>query len=355
MAPKGHIRPAALWRPGAAAFELGGGELKAVIPKGGNSKRESQEGSRPLSKKPYVLGNRWNSDAKEYVVYCCRLSPGHPVCLRRYGDFSKLRELIHAVSFLGDDARREPRFPAKSTVLETLWGGNSPGTKFIEERQKQLRLWLNWAISVNQSLAAAFLKLNAPKALAARRNLSGLRVVFLGHRGSGKTCILKRCHGERFNDCERETISFDFKLFETQMQEYGKGPTLLAVDTSGNVRYREINTGFFRGAHCFVLVYDASRKDGLQRALDILSHDIRPHCEPHARVILCGSKLDLTMAVPVQEAKGIAKQHMLAYTCVSAKTGEGCGDLLSLIGKEAFDAAKANICECSVILGKPVA
>lgn len=99
-------------------------------------------------------------------------------------------------------------------------------------------------------------------------------------------------------------------------------------DTAGQETYKSVTRSYFRGASGALLVFDLSRRQTFQHAIDWLN-DLRQIAEPDIVIILVGNKADLTQQeenkreVTKQEAEDWAKTNgIMEYVETSAKSGE---------------------------------
>ncbi|TPX11043.1 uncharacterized protein E0L32_008080 [Thyridium curvatum] len=113
-------------------------------------------------------------------------------------------------------------------------------------------------------------------------------------------------------------------------------------DTAGQETYKSVTRSYFRGASGALLVFDLTRRQTFQHAIDWLN-DLRQIAEPDIVVVLVGNKADLTMQqqqqaseeaggngaqknqreVTRQEAEDWARRNgVLEYVETSAKSGD---------------------------------
>lgn len=74
-------------------------------------------------------------------------------------------------------------------------------------------------------------------------------------------------------------------------------------DTAGQETYKSVTRSYFRGASGALLVFDLTRRQTFQHAIDWLN-DLRQIAEPDIVVVLVGNKADLTMQKGADDAGG---------------------------------------------------
>lgn len=96
--------------------------------------------------------------------------------------------------------------------------------------------------------------------------------------------------------------------------------TLLQWDTAGQERFRSITSGYYKGAHAIVVVYDVTRMDTFN-ALPGWLNEIEKHGKEGVMKILVGNKCDLVdqRQVKYEKAKEIADGNKMLFYETSAK------------------------------------
>ena len=84
------------------------------------------------------------------------------------------------------------------------------------------------------------------------------KILILGETKVGKTCFLRQCFDNKFNDKHYETIGVDFKF-----AEFTHGPTkkkirLSVWNTAGNWRFAPLGHAFYGNTDVLFLMYDKS-------------------------------------------------------------------------------------------------
>jgi GTPase SAR1 family protein len=83
-----------------------------------------------------------------------------------------------------------------------------------------------------------------------------VKVILLGDTCVGKTSLMNQYVKKEFTSLYKATIGSDFLAKEVMVDD--GFVTMQIWDTAGGDRFRTINTVFYRGADCCVLVFDVS-------------------------------------------------------------------------------------------------
>ena len=174
------------------------------------------------------------------------------------------------------------------------------------------------------------------------------KVLLLGDSAVGKSSIMKRFCFDDFALDVPSTIGVDYMHRFVRVDSHnvvqldrpadpltGKllqsasGGTRVKVqmwDTAGQERFRAVTRNYFKGVHCFVVVFDITARDTFLHVSDFL-RSIEEHGVAGVPILLVGNKSDLKHIRVVQEHEAIdfARQHpqIVTYVEVSAKTAAG--------------------------------
>jgi len=146
------------------------------------------------------------------------------------------------------------------------------------------------------------------------------KVALIGDMSVGKTSILRRyVHGDFAENMER-TIGVDFSaktLFDFSKEK------IQVWDTSGQERFRTITSGYYRGMHAIILVYDVTKMAtfvSLKGWID----DVIKKIPEQPFFSLLGNKVDEDRGlweVKPKRASKFAMEHGMPFIEVSAKSG----------------------------------
>jgi Rab-like protein 2 len=89
-----------------------------------------------------------------------------------------------------------------------------------------------------------------------------IKVVLLGDSAVGKTKLVERYLLKEYNPVQSSTYALT--LHEHRENVAGKDVLVSIWDTAGQERFESIHSSFFYGAHCAILVFDATRKETYQ-------------------------------------------------------------------------------------------
>jgi len=126
-------------------------------------------------------------------------------------------------------------------------------------------------------------------------------------------------------------------------------------DTAGQETYKSVTRSYFRGASGALLVFDLSRKQTFQHAIDWLN-DLRQIAEPDIVVVLVGNKADLAKPGAVdgdagenkrevtrEEAEEWARRNgVLEYVETSAKSGENVEKAFMRVAERIYENIQAG-------------
>lgn len=146
-----------------------------------------------------------------------------------------------------------------------------------------------------------------------------LKVLFIGDRGVGKSCLFNRFQNPFFNiylstttlgvDIDRESFKYGSKFVRLEV-----------VDTAGQEQFFSVQAMYFRGVHGIFLVCDVTNResfDHIPRWLNLA----KTYCtESNALIIIIGNKTDQAekRVVSSEEGHDIAKRNGLSYMEASA-------------------------------------
>uniref|UniRef100_UPI00358DE7C8 ras-related protein Rab-33B n=1 Tax=Myxine glutinosa TaxID=7769 RepID=UPI00358DE7C8 len=158
------------------------------------------------------------------------------------------------------------------------------------------------------------------------------KIIVIGEKNVGKTCLTFRFCGGGFPERTEATIGVDFR--ERSVEIEGERIKLQLWDTAGQERFRRsMIPHYYRNVHAVVFVYDVTRRDsfiGLPLWLEECQHHIATQDIPR---ILVGNKCDLRdkIEVTTQEAQQFADAHGMPLFETSAKALTDSGDHIEAI------------------------
>jgi small GTP-binding protein len=159
-----------------------------------------------------------------------------------------------------------------------------------------------------------------------------LKTVLIGEGGVGKTSIALRYTEDTFDEHMKITIGANFASKKVEVE--GSSLTLMLWDLGGQPRFREIVSGYFRGAKLAIAVYDVTRSFSLERIPDWINRmrETAPECQ----ILFVGNKVDARVdgsGVSLEEAKEFAAKYEADCMEVSAKSGKGVVEMFETAAK----------------------
>ena len=106
------------------------------------------------------------------------------------------------------------------------------------------------------------------------------------------------------------TIGF-LHYFNTYKLSDGSLINVKIIDIAGQERFRAINTQYYRGADCCLLVYDITDKKSFEEIKKYYNQEIKDKCPKYVKVILLGNKTDLEneRTINSEEASELALEN----------------------------------------------
>ena len=148
----------------------------------------------------------------------------------------------------------------------------------------------------------------------------GIKVIFIGEAGVGKTSLLKSIFGIKFNSEERSTLtsSYSTKNMKVDGEEY----IFHLWDTIGTEKFRSLTKMFFKNSKIVILVYDITNEKSFKE-LNYWYKQVKNELgEDEFTLIIVGNKKDLFNLEEVRENKGkeYANNRNAKFKLSSAKT-----------------------------------
>ncbi|XP_051169646.1 ras-related protein Rab-24-like [Leptopilina boulardi] len=161
------------------------------------------------------------------------------------------------------------------------------------------------------------------------------KVVLLGDRAVGKTCLIKRFVNDTFNeDVVSATIGVAFAAKQIQVDD--RKVTMGLWDTSGCERFESMVRGYYRGAKAAIICYDISNLESFKRA-KFWIREVR-EVEDKCKVYLCATKEDVLKNVSASPDLEIVERYaegiQSKFFITSSKTGSNIAELFEEIAKD---------------------
>ena len=145
------------------------------------------------------------------------------------------------------------------------------------------------------------------------------KLLFIGDRGVGKSCLFSRFKNPAFNVLT-STTTLGIEIDRESFKCGSKFVRLEVVDTAGQEQFFAVQAMYFRGVHGIFLVCDVTNResfDHIPRWLELA----RQYCtESNALTILIGNKTDQVKkrVISPEEGQAVAKCHGINYMEASA-------------------------------------
>lgn len=175
------------------------------------------------------------------------------------------------------------------------------------------------------------------------------KILLIGDSSVGKTSILNSFTNGSFDLDIKNTIGVGVKTKHLKVKE--KLTRLLIFDTAGQERFRTLTSGFYRGGHGILMVYDMTSRESFDN-LKYWMKEIIQYSTNDPIAIVVGNKLDRKDERTVSSMEGLsyAREQGAMYIEASAKTNQGV--------KQAFDELLQKIIDipslCYQVEEKPL-
>ena len=158
-----------------------------------------------------------------------------------------------------------------------------------------------------------------------------LKILTLGESSVGKTSIILRYTENTFSEQFLTTIGIDFK--QKIIDFHNKKIKVLLVDTSGQVRFRNIAANYFKSADGILFVYDVTKKDTLTKFEYWFSQIQEQSNVNKNSIVIFGNKNDCEeqREVSQEEARTIGNKYGMVSMEGSAQSGEGIQEAIEKI------------------------
>ena len=153
------------------------------------------------------------------------------------------------------------------------------------------------------------------------QNCTGIKIIFVGEPGVGKTNLINVSVGSSFDDQSQTTLraSFKSKKVIVDKKEYN----LNLWDTIGDQKFKDFSKIFYKGAHIVIIMYDITCKKTFDQ-LTYWVNNINEALGDDIIKAIVGNKIDLLDNAEVTEEEGrkFAESVGAKFKLASAKTNE---------------------------------
>lgn len=171
---------------------------------------------------------------------------------------------------------------------------------------------------------------------ASKATLSECKMVILGDQGVGKSSITYRYVENKFRESVGPTIGAQFQQLKTTLKN-GNTLRINLWDTAGEEKFRSMLPMYYKDARGALITYDIGSLKSFESIdywVNALDDNVK---KDNCVMVLVGNKLDLDedqKQVSRDIAQKYADNNNMLFFEVSAKTGEGVGELFKRVAEE---------------------
>ncbi|KAK6645406.1 Rab-like protein 2A [Polyplax serrata] len=159
---------------------------------------------------------------------------------------------------------------------------------------------------------------------------SHVKVICLGDSAVGKSKLVERFLLDNYKPQQLSTYALQLFRYETYLDK--EPVTVEFWDTAGQDTFKSMHPSYYHGAHCCILVFDATRKVTYKNLPNWLK-ELREF-RPNIPVLCAANKIDAN-AEATQKSYAFPQKNNLPFYYVSASDGTNVVRLF----KDAIEAA----------------
>lgn len=157
-----------------------------------------------------------------------------------------------------------------------------------------------------------------------------LKILLVGNSSVGKTSLLLRYCGKKFNEDQISTIGVDF--VDKTITYRDMKINLHIWDTSGQERFRSLAQNFYRNADGIMFVFDLECPDSFEDIRHWLNET--EEYSQDFKKILVGNKMDLEHKVNRDRIDPFTDKRNIKYFETSAKEGTNVNEVFESLVEE---------------------
>jgi len=167
------------------------------------------------------------------------------------------------------------------------------------------------------------------------------KLLIVGNSGVGKSSMLVRYTEGYWLENYTSTIGIDFKAKKVVLDD--RVVKLQIWDTAGQERFRNIISGYYRGAHGVIFVYDITDRDSFEEITNWVKGVCRLAGDDIGK-LLVGNKADLQeqRQISYKEGKELADQLGMKFIETSVKNSEKVDDAFRELAIDLVNRALAK-------------
>ena len=173
-----------------------------------------------------------------------------------------------------------------------------------------------------------------------------VKVVLLGDTGVGKSSLVQRFVTNKFSNYSESTIGASFMSKLIMVKD--KPVKFQIWDTAGQERFDSLSSFYCRGARAAIICFDLTDRHSFECLQQKWVRKVTEEAEAGCHICIVGTKLDLVQAgtavraVRAEEIEALAAKHRAHVFEVSAKQGDGVGDIFATIVSQYHARANAD-------------
>ena len=144
-------------------------------------------------------------------------------------------------------------------------------------------------------------------------------IIFLGDACTGKTSIINRIVGIKFNENYEKSIAMDFRYKKIEFEN--KIFKFKLWDMPGQEINKSLFSSYLKNSSLIFLIYDVSNKSSFNNIDDWIKYINSEKYLEKPIIILCGNKIDLKREV--QQKEGEDKANKFGYLFSSSLSING--------------------------------
>jgi len=168
-----------------------------------------------------------------------------------------------------------------------------------------------------------------------------LKIAVVGPTGSGKSSLLLRYIEDTFRPSFLPTIGVEF--YKKAVKCSSDTVQLLFWDTSGQERFRDINSEYYRGCTAAIVVVDVTNESTLELEVRKWRRELEQHTVD-IPVMLIANKADLLSSdIKVPDLETISKgNEFVKWALTSAKTNVGIDEAMRFLVNTVITTIQEN-------------
>jgi len=178
------------------------------------------------------------------------------------------------------------------------------------------------------------------------------KVVLLGDKGVGKTCLVLRFIEGTFTQKQQSTIGAFFLTKKVQLED-GSMCKIQIWDTAGQERFRAMAPMYYRNAAAAIVCFDITDENSFSTMKDWVQ-ELRRNCQDRDLILaIACNKADLssTRVVSRERAESFASSIKAILMDTSAKENEGVNELFQKVTERVIESQGEELFATAATVG----